>query len=490
MARKRGARGRFTRTAPTIIAGERACKSCGELGGRERCGFRAQPSAPNVPRGDCRRCETDKKRVADRARSAARRASDYAALKPEDFDVGVANDGRSDPNASSERRQEYSEAMGETADALRASGGDPATMPGDVGEYVARLAEQERRFGNRRIARSASLAAAHEALAVRQFKAAAEEYLRGACPAPEGYALREHRAIKRTVVLLLSDLHLGSDLGARDNPIQFGAVEEARRLEYVVRQALDYKPQYRDTSEALLLLNGDLIEGYLLHDLRDGAPLTEQKVVFWRAFRTIVWLLSTHFPKVRVVCQPGNHGRDRVRHPGRATSSKWDGHEWQMYWALREMCAELRNVEWDIPQRSVAIVDLYGSKLLLTHGDTEILLGDPDTKAEKNSLVLDRINSTGIYGCEFDAAAFGHYHKPRYIPKRIHMLWNGALVPPNGYARGQGWISEPCGQWLWEAVEGYPVGDLRFVEVGQAQDRDEQLGKLIPPFRFAEESSA
>ncbi len=461
---------------------KRECAACGQPGGKNDCGFRPTPAGADT-RSKCRACEQAQAQE-------RRRSSNYASLKPEDFDVTVGNDGRVDKEAAAQRRQEYSEAMGEFADDLRASGGDPDQIPGESGTYIGRLAEQERRFGNRRIARSVSLAAAHEALALRQFKDAAREYLSDRI-VPAGYALKPHTTTQpRSVCLLLSDLHLGSDLGARDNPRPFGAVEEARRLEYILRQALDYKPQYRAQSEMRLLLNGDLIEGYLLWDLRDGAPLTEQKVIFWRHFRILVGMLAQVYPRVVVDCQPGNHGRDKVRHPGRATSSKWDGHEWQMYWALKEMCSSLANVEWRIPFQAVSVVDLYGSKLLLTHGDTEVKLGDPDVKAQMNALALDRINSTRLYGCEFRAAAFGHYHKPRYLPGRVRTIWNGALVPPNGSARGAGYVGEPCGQWLWEAVEGYPVGDARFVEVGPAQDHDERLGTIIKPFRFDMEESA
>jgi hypothetical protein len=41
-----------------------------------------------------------------------------------------------------------------------------------------------------------------------------------------------------------------------DNPLPFGALQEARRAEYYVRQVLDYKPQYRENSELLALLLG------------------------------------------------------------------------------------------------------------------------------------------------------------------------------------------------------------------------------------------
>jgi hypothetical protein len=472
--------------------------------------FAVNSRATSGHKSACKACEASAQKVRDDKRMAAadakaaahlkaaheRLASDFDALKPEDFDVGVGNDGRIDPKAGAEKRQEYSRSMGEFANGLHAAAAGAARGEGDVldlmpeasGGYIGKLAEQERRFGNRRLSRSLALQAAHEALAIRQFKQAAAQYLNDKIT-PTGYARKAPgNTAKRSVVLLLSDLHLGAELSSLDEPMPFRAVEEARRLEYVVRQALDYKPQYRDKSELVLLLNGDLIEGQLMHDFRDGAPLTEQKVVFWKYFRQILALAAQQYPSVRVVCQPGNHGRDLVRHPGRATSRKWDGHEFELYVALREMSSGLHNVTWQIDFRAVSAVDLHGSLLGLTHGDTEVKLGHPDTAAAKNGQSFDRINAARVYGVEFDAWAIGHFHTPRYHPRNPRVVYNGALVPPNGHARASGYIGEPCGQFIWEAVAGFPVGDLRFIEVGPAQDRDDKLGTLIQPFRFHDDA--
>lgn len=463
--------------APSRAGGHAAeCKPCKAKEARDR-------AAKNTAKAD-----------AEAAAQAARIRSEFDALRPDDFDVSIGNDGRRDPKASTEKRQEYSRAMGETSQALHRAavasshGADIAdAMPDDTASYIAKLAEQEYRFGNRRIARSVSLAMAGEALMIRQFKAAAREVLRDKIT-PTGYARKEPNATaKRSVCLLLSDLHLGSELSALDNPIPFRAIEEARRLEYVVRQLLDYKPQYRKTSEAVVMINGDIIDGLLMHDLRDGAPLCEQKVIFWKYFQAIIGLVAQQYPSVRVVCQPGNHGRDIVRHPGRATSRKWDSHEWEMYFGLREMCSSLRNVTWSIDFRAISIIDLHGSKFGLTHGDTEIKVCHPDAGAAKNAAIFDRINSTGIYGTRFDAWGVGHFHTPRYHPRTPRVIYNGALVPPNGYARTEGHIAEPCGQFLFESVEGYPIGDLRFIEVGRAQDIDERLGTLVKPYRLPTE---
>lgn len=459
------------------------CRKCMVPGGTHQSGYRERADRPGKFFSECRECEAAAERVRYEKRQQ-RQSSDFSSLRSEDFAVGVANDGRVDENASEEKRQEYSEAMGELAADLAESGGDPTKIRPELGTYVARLAEQERRFGNRRLARSVSLLVAHEALARRQFIEACDQYLNRRVE-PLGYALdsRPH-VTKRDVILKLSDLHFGAELDPASNPIPYRAVEEARRFEYVIRQALDFKPQYRDQSRLRLLVNGDVIEGFLGHDLRAGAPLTEQKAVFWEYMTAAIGLLAQVYPTIEVECQPGNHGRNIARHPGRATEFKWDGIEWDMYYALRKMCSSLKNVSWKLPFRAVSVIDLFGAKMLMSHGDTEVPIADPDTQAAKNALMLERINSSREYGCEFRVAAFGHFHKSRNQGGHIIKIFNGCLVPPNGHARGKGYISEGCSQTIWEAVEGHPVGDYRRIEVGQMQDHDEQLGKLIKPFRF------
>jgi hypothetical protein len=367
--------------------------------------------------------------------------------------------------------------MGEMHSALRTGELTP-----ELGAYIGGVAEQERRFQNRRVARSVSIGAARESLHLAQVKDFCEAHLAGKIT-PTGYAKKKTSPAKRrAVVALVSDTHIGARLSLVDNPVEYGEVAEARRLEHYLKQVLDFKPQYRSTSELVLLLNGDMIEGLLLHDLRDGAPLAEQQVAFWHYFSAFVGHCAAQFPSVRVVCRPGNHGRNKVRHEGRATSSKWDGIEWTLYYGLMLMSRDLKNVTWDVDRKPLAIVDLFGKNLLVTHADTEVKIGNPDTKATANQAVLDRISSTRLYGCEIHGAAFGHYHMPRFHPGNIRAVYNGGLLPPNGHARTAGYIGEPCGQFLFESVPGHVMGDIRFVEVGPEQDADESLGQMITPF--------
>ncbi len=494
----------FTSDASKAGGKKSHCKEC--VNASRRAAPDAQ--AERVIAGATRAAQKLAKEQADDAtrETAARRrlASNHAALRPEDFATGVANDPSTpsvralNKQAASEKRQEFSQRMGDHMEAVRAATVRTASGDGDVlsnmsgvtGEYIGALAEQERRFGNRRLARSLSLSAANEEQARRLFVATAEQYFKGKIT-PTGYARKPHGApIKRTVCCMLSDLHIGADLSPVDNPVPFGAVEESRRLEYILRQVLDYKPQYRKHSDLLLAFNGDGIEGLLLHDLRDGAPLAEQKAAFLSYMMAFIGHCSAHYPRVRMVWQAGNHGRNKLRHPGRATSSKWDGIEWGLGFTLQMATANLKNVVWETDARGVlsrrpySAVDVHGEYIGFTHADTELKLGHPDKKAAENFQVLHSINATRRYGVQFAAWGFGHYHTGRHqLNEGMRALWNPALIPPNGHARTSNY-GESTGQFVWEAVEGHPVGDVRLCEVGPAQDRDERLGTLIRPFRF------
>jgi predicted phosphodiesterase len=470
----------FRQAKETLDGRRGACKLCEAEQARLRRA-KAKTRVEPDPLDDLEITVVDDKAAAKEADRKRRLESDYAPLGVDNYNFSDDGEQYVSGEGSRQKRQEYNDAMGNVADLLVEN--DPARL----GRYMAALAEDERRFMARRTARSVSLAVARDALYQRQFLQAAREYLQGKVE-PSGYALDPKPYTgKRAAVLLLTDLHFGSELAARDNPNPFMALEEARCFEKVVREAAEFKHGHRENMELVVLLGGDLIEGFLAHDMRAGAPLVEQEIAFLKYMSAAFQLWAGVYQKVRVACVPGNHGRDKLRHPGRATEMKWQGIEFGLYKKLEMMCSTLPNVSWDIPMLPVATVPLPGGhKLLLHHGDTEPKMGDPDTKASQNASTLNTVNATRLYGTTYDVSACGHFHKPRLQPhKTITAVFNGALVPSNGHARAEGYVNEPCGQWLFEAVEGYPVGDARLIQVGPATCKDEALGKLIRPFRFA-----
>lgn len=430
------------------------------------CGAPCQPR-----RRECRKCRYVRGK-------RAKFEADYVPLKTSDF-VGAPALGGKDARYAKEKRQEFSVAMGRAAAHLQTD-----SLDGKDAEFLAALSEQERRYLNRRFARTLSLTVARERLLIAQFVEAAR-VLKGTAHA-RGYATRPASGVrKRTVVLGLSDLHFGADINARENPQGYGEIEERRRLAHCVQQWIDYKPEHREQSDGLLIFNGDVIEGLLGHDLVSGAPLTEQKIRLLHAARRVVELGAAAFQKLRIVWQPGNHGRNKLRHPGRALVSKWDSFEWFLGYCLQQMTSNLRNVEFELTRAPISVVNLHGSLLGVTHGDTEIKLGHPDKCADANMAALDRVNAEQLYAPEqINAWFFGHFHTARlHAYRQGGVVYNGALIPASEYARASGYHNV-CAQSLWEAVEGFPVGDFRAIYVGKAQDTDAKLDAIIPPVRW------
>lgn len=408
-------------------------------------------------------------------------------LAPEEYSAEANDTFTNSAEATRQKRQEYNRKMGHVAEFLHDVAADPEApeVKNRITAYVSNLAEDERRFINRRRARSVSLGHARETLFVRMFEEAARRQLTGKIT-PKGYARkRGSKTTARITNLFLSDLHVGATLDARELAEGFGWTEAARRLAYVTLQAAEYKTQYRDRQALNVLLNGDVIEGLLGHDQADGAPLTEQCIAFLQYMGALLAHLAAAYPSVTVWCEPGNHGRNKLRHEGRATNQKWDSTETILYVALKMMAARLENVAFQIPRSPAAVVPLFDKAMLLTHGDTHLKLGDPDTKAKTYEVELNKINGTLRYGRHIDLLAVGHFHKGRLLAlKRADVLVNGALVPPNGYAETEGYDTA-CGQWIWESVPGYALGDSRFVRVGPTQDADATLDKVIKPFAGA-----
>jgi len=194
--------------------------------------------------------------------------------------------------------------------------------------------------------RKQTLAMAREGVFLDQLKAILEDVFGDGVAAPSGYAKKtvDTGSKKRIVNIALSDLHYHSLLDPRELPFEYGPLEEARRTAKIVQEVCEYKSQYRDDSELFVHVFGDIIQGDL-HDPRDAATITEQ-------FGAAVYLLSqavttwaAAYKRVTVRCVPGNHGRNKRRHPDRATTQKWDSFENMIYFALKMAVATLPNVK-------------------------------------------------------------------------------------------------------------------------------------------------
>ena len=78
----------------------------------------------------------------------------------------------------------------------------------------------------------------------------------------------------------------------------------------------------------------------------------------------------------------------------------------------------------------------------------------------------------------------GHVHTASvtHLSNGAVMMTNGAMVPSDEYAVSIGLFENFCGQYMFESVKGYPVGDCRFIRVSKVDDQNKELDKIIKPF--------
>lgn len=401
---------------------------------------------------------------------------------PEDAKAG----GWSSTQANKHHKQQFNALMAHTHAFLQ-DPEHPTDVPvSQLADYMSTIVSNERAAGQRRLARSTVVQMSNELLLQRTFLQMATPLLQGKIES-KGFALRTPRnEMKRIVNLVLSDIHFGSDLPKTELPIESNWITQSRRLAKITVETANYKPQHRKQSKLIIHVIGDLIEGYLLHDYRGGEPLTQQFVAFMYGMSQAIAYLAQAYEEVEVRFVPGNHGRNKLRHPGRATFQKWDSYETMIMLAVQLVCSNLKNVKFGFTMKPWYSVDLFGVNMFATHGDTTLAFGNPSKNVSTKEIVaqMNNINATLMYGKKFGVFVGGHLHQPMKLDTSSGaLLLNGALSPASGYADALGMLTR-CGQYLFESVPGYPVGDSRLLHVGVAEDQDSKLDEILKPVRF------
>lgn len=293
---------------------------------------------------------------------------------------------------------------------------------------------------------------------------------------------KEHT--KRYLNLVLSDLHFGSDIDSSETGgLTFGKVEEARRFAKVIQETARYKMDHRSETELNVFLLGDIIQGMLGHDPRDGAELAEQ---FCRGVHILLQglgVLSSQFKQVNVHCSTGNHDRISARHPGRAVHSKYDSYATMLYYSLLKGCSELKNVKFNIPKTPYVVVPVFDKKIFAWHGDTGLSTGSIGKVININNIErgINKINAAVPDKDEYSAFVCGHLHLGTisFLPNGSTLIVNGGLPPTDSYGISLGLHESNCGQMLFESVPGLAVGDIRFIRVNEEVDKDSSLDNVI-----------
>ena len=294
-----------------------------------------------------------------------------------------------------------------------------------------------------------------------------------------------YKPTARVVNLLLSDLHFGSDLDARETGVNWGKIEEARCFAHIVKNVCSYKLQYRSETKLCASIAGDVIENNL-HGGSSAAPLHEQVCRAIHLLSQGIARFSENFPEVEIYYAVGNHGRDTSVHThGRATAQKWNAMETTIYYAVKKACGHLPNVKFFQPLTPWVTYDALGHKVYVTHGDTNLAIGNPGNTISIKSIdtQINRLNSSLVDDQKYEVFAIGHVHLAlsTQLPSGAHLFMNGPLVPPNSFAQTFGIMKSPQNQVMWETTKGFAVGDQRFINASGAEE-DASLDSIIQPF--------
>jgi hypothetical protein len=301
------------------------------------------------------------------------------------------------------------------------------------------------------------------------------------------YSKQKHNTLSRVVNGAISDIHIGSHIDGQECPVEYNVVQESRRLGKVVSQIADYKYEYRDQSKLIIHLLGDIIQG-VIHDARSGDVYTYQFAAAVHYLVNAILFLCSEYKEVDVYCTPGNHGRNKIRHEGKAVDQKWDSIETMIYIAVKTavLNAGITNCKFFIPKTPYYTVKIFDSKGFFTHGDTLLFPGNP-----QNSINIKRLaqqickwNTARNIGGPFNIFCCGHIHVGSItnLPGGVTMITNGAITPPDPFTLSVGYPDNTCGQYIWESVEGHGVGDQRFIIVDGAE-KDSKYNDIIPLFK-------
>jgi hypothetical protein len=246
-------------------------------------------------------------------------------------------------------------------------------------------------------------------------------------------------------ILCLSDLHFGEIIRVNDTVV-FDLTEANARLDNIIDQFIQ-APELDgyNVDECVVILAGDIIDGEMIYpaqsfDTQGHAynQIKDATTSIWKALLK----LSATFPKVRVHCVPGNHGRTTKHHH---PMTNWDN---ALYFGL-QLCANIAktNIEIHTPLQMWADFKVRGWGVHTRHiGVVQASTAGP---AKRVMTWLDNHDANLFF--------YGHYHCPEMFSSGTRRIFkNGSLPPANDFAENLGFL-DGIGQWMVGVSDRDPV---------------------------------
>jgi hypothetical protein len=262
-------------------------------------------------------------------------------------------------------------------------------------------------------------------------------------PDPPEWLIRSRAGSDRgTPMTIWSDWHYGevvfkNQVGGMNEFNKRIARERAKRLvETTVDLAYTHMGNAKLTYPgAVLCLGGDMLGGDIHEELAKSNDRTTQQSIedLIDLLGAGIETMAGKFGKLFIPCVVGNHGRStkKMQMKDRVFTS----HEWNVYCALKRHFRSSRNIQFYIPEGADAHFKVYGTRYMLTHGDSLGVKGGDGIIGALGPIlrgVLKTHRSESQIDQEFDMAIIGHWHQALWLPS---VIVNNSLKGYDEFAR-------------------------------------------------------
>lgn len=247
-----------------------------------------------------------------------------------------------------------------------------------------------------------------------------------------------------TYVAVGSDWHMGARVRKREvrGLNEFSPAIAAARAEQFFKRNLLMLQAARsawDIRRVLLALLGDLMENFLHEENYSENCLTPQEelpFIFEVLVAGIRYILDHYdVEELLIATAHGNHGRDTKRM--HAAGSFRRSHEFMLYKLLMLHFKDEPRVKWQLGMGYEHVVNLYGFKVRLSHGDGIRFHGGV---GGISPALYRRLGRTAVGAVErIDLDVMGHFHMLSFLPRAFV---NGSLIGYNAYAQREGFSYE------------------------------------------------
>lgn len=255
--------------------------------------------------------------------------------------------------------------------------------------------------------------------------------------------------------LLCSDWHVGETVNpATVNGLnEFNPkIAEARmeRLFAGARYQVEHKRSMFDIRRMLVVLNGDMISGYIHPELVESNSMSPVREVMFAAkhiIRGLRSLLEVEDLDLHVVCQFGNHGR--TTHKTHIATAADNSYETLLYHFVAAHFKSEKRITWQLPTGHHAVTTAAGMRVHIHHGDSVRSQGGV------GGILVPLNRAAGRWREMFKAqlSLVGHFHQ--YHPGQ-KLIVNGSLVGHGTFPDFLGYEPEPAQQafFLIDAKRG------------------------------------